>query len=148
MLYIDMKYLCVDFGTKKCGLAQSDDFGSVAMPLAIVATRELDFEISKLFAKNVYAKIVFGESRDSMGNENAVFAKAKEVAEKIYKKYKIEIVFEKEFFSSKHARADDGKRDVDDRAAALILQRYLDKENIKNKSNEQRQEQADFEDNM
>jgi hypothetical protein len=30
--------------------------------------------------------------------------------------------------TSKHARQEDGKQEVDDRAAALILQRYLEKQ--------------------
>jgi RNase H-fold protein (predicted Holliday junction resolvase) len=43
----------------------------------------------------------------------------------------LQIFLEKEFFSSKHARSEDGKREVDDRAAALVLQRYLDRLNNK-----------------
>lgn len=131
-----MKYIGLDYGTKKCGLAVSDDRGVVAVPWKIVATSELLSELAEMFKNEKFKRIVVGESVNSKGEHNAVFAEVEKFVEILKNEYanKFEsgdlgIFFEKEFFSSKHARSEDGKREVDDRAAALILQRFLDKEN-------------------
>lgn len=131
-----MKYLGLDYGTKKCGLAVSDDRGVVAVPWKIVSTSELLGELAAMLHNEKFKRIVVGESVNSKGEHNAVFVEVEKFVEILKGEYTkrfesgdLEIVFEKEFFSSKHARSEDGKREVDDRAAALILQRFLDKEN-------------------
>ena len=131
-----MKYIGLDYGTKKCGLAVSDDRGMVAVPWKIVATSELLRELAEMLNNEKFKRIVVGESVNSKGEYNLVFAEVEKFVEILKNEYAnkfksgdLEIFFEKEFFSSKHARSGDGKHEVDDRAAALILQRFLDKEN-------------------
>jgi putative Holliday junction resolvase len=143
-----MKYLGIDFGSKKCGLAVSDDRGTVAVPLKIVPTEDLEKEVDYILSNVLFERIVFGESVNSKGEHNAVWELTKKFADSLKEKYEarflngeIEIKFEKEFLSSKHARYLDNEKDVDDRAAALILQRFLDKENQKNKTNQDVEEE-------
>lgn len=131
-----MKYIGLDYGTKKCGLAVSDDRGVVAVPWKIVATNELLSELAEMLKNDKFKRIVVGESVNSKGEHNTVFAEVEKFVGVLKNEYanrfensELEIFFEKEFFSSKHARSEDGKHEVDDRAAALILQRFLDKEN-------------------
>lgn len=131
-----MKYIGLDYGTKKCGLAVSDDRGVVAVPWKIVATSELLRELAEMLNNEKFKRIVVGESVNSKGEHNLVFSEVEKFVEILKSEYAskfesgdIEMFFEKEFFSSKHARSEDGKREVDDRAAALILQRFLDKQN-------------------
>lgn len=133
-----MKHLAIDFGTKKCGLAVSDDRGILAVPLAIVKTENLDEEILKILENSLFKKIVVGESVNQKGEHNKVWGETLKMVERLQNKIsispnKIEFVFEKEFFTSKHARVVDEEGAVDDRAAALTLQRYLDKQNQKEK---------------
>lgn len=131
-----MKYIGLDYGTKKCGLAVSDDRGMIAVPWKIVSTNELSQELEEMLQNEKFKRIVVGESIKSDGSHNKVFEEVKKFVAELGKKYSekildkdLEVCFEKEFFSSKHARSEDGKREVDDRAAALILQRFLDKQN-------------------
>lgn len=131
-----MKYIGLDYGTKKCGLAVSDDRGVVAVPWKIVATSELLRELAEMLQNEKFKRVVVGESVNSLGEHNAVFKEVGKFVEVFKSEHvnkiengDLEILFEKEFFSSKHARSEDSKHEVDDRAAALILQRFLDKEN-------------------
>jgi putative Holliday junction resolvase len=131
-----MKYIGLDYGTKKCGLAVSDDRGVVAVPWKIVATNDLLGELAEMLKNEKFKRVVVGESINSKGEHNPVFADVEKFVEIFKSEHaqkcesgNLEIFFEKEFFSSKHARSQDGKREVDDRAAALILQRFLDKQN-------------------
>lgn len=140
-----MKYLAIDYGSKKCGLAVSDDRGTIAVPFKIVATEDLEKEMDYMLGNVLFERIVFGESVNNKGEHNKIFIVTKKFVDKMKEKYEarilngeVEFKFEKEFLSSKHARdLDEGKNNfgkhiaVDDRAAALILQRFLDKENAK-----------------
>ncbi len=144
-----MKYLAIDFGSKKCGIAVSDDKGTIAVPFKVVPTENLETEIDQMLNNVLFERVVFGESVNSKGEHNDIFAETKKFVDNMKAKYEARIlngeitfVYEKEFMTSKHARSlDEGKNNlgkhiaVDDRAAALILQRHLDKENIKNNKN-------------
>lgn len=153
----NMKYLAIDFGSKKSGIAVSDDRGTVAVPFKVVSTEELEQELDHMLGNVLFERIVFGESVNNKGEHNEIFEQTKKFVDKMKEKYEarivngeIQFIYEKEFMTSKHARSlDDGKNNlgkhiaVDDRAAALILQRHLDKVNLKSKSEQQKQE--DFE---
>lgn len=152
-----MKYLAVDFGSKKSGIAVSDDRGTVAVPFKVVATTDLETELNTMLGNVLFERVVFGESVNSKGEHNEIWDKTKKFVDKMKEKYEarivngeIKFVFEKEFMTSKHARAvDEGKNNlgkhiaIDDRAAALILQRHLDKQNVKTGAEQKKQE--DFE---
>jgi putative holliday junction resolvase len=152
-----MKYLAVDFGSKKSGIAVSDDRGTVAVPFKILPTPELEAELDHMLGNVLFERVVFGESVNSKGEHNAIWEQTKKFVDKMKEKYEarilngeIQFVYEKEFMTSKHARnVDEGKDNlgkhiaVDDRAAALILQRHLDKQNLKTRA--EQKEQEDFE---
>jgi putative Holliday junction resolvase len=133
-----MKCLAIDFGEKKSGLAISDDTASIAIPFAIVPTINLERKIQEILETKKITHIIIGESVNSKGEHNKVFEETKSFMQILKEKYcdrisnkDLEIVLEKEFFTSKHARQEDGRKDIDDRAAALILQRFLDRDFIK-----------------
>lgn len=143
-----MKYIGVDYGSKKCGLAVSDDRGTIAVPLKIVATESLMSELDYMLQNVLFERIVFGESVNSKGEPNKVWTETKKFIEELKQKHEQRIVngelsiqIEKEFLTSKHARYLDNEQDIDDRAAALILQRYLDKENLKTRQEQERKYQ-------
>lgn len=152
-----MKYLAIDYGSKKCGIAVSDDRGTVAVPFKVVPTNELEAELDHMLGNVLFERIVFGESVNNKGEHNDIFKNTKNFVDKMKEKYEARIlngeiafVYEKEFMTSKHARSvDEGKDNlgkhvaVDDRAAALILQRHLDKQN--KVSEEERRKQDEFE---
>lgn len=146
-----MKYLGIDFGTKKLGLANSDDDNRLAFPMMICAndiyknikdggtstknsTSTLYSNILEIIKAYKITTIVIGESVNNDGKPNPVAKLAQDFAMSLdtlllKNNLDIKISFEKEWYSSQEARRVDGERDVDDRAAAIILQRYLDRKN-------------------
>ena len=150
-----MKYLGIDFGTKKLGIANSDDDNKLAFPMMICINDTkhnngsqntnctLYNDILEITKAYKITTIVIGESTDNSGKPNPVAKIAHEFVDNLQAalnkiennsnlssiKNVIEIKFEKEWYSSQEARRVDGERDVDDRAAAIILQRYLDRVN-------------------
>ncbi len=149
-----MKYLSVDYGAKKCGIAVSDDRGTVAVPLKIVPTPELEAELDHMLQNVLFERIVFGESVNSKGEHNKIWEQTQKFVNNMKEKYEarvingeIKFMYEKEFLTSKHARYLDNEKNVDDRAAALILQRLLDKENNKKNLENRDKEEKDVYDN-
>ena len=75
-------------------------------------------------------RIIIGESVDTKGEDNEIMEASRAFALGLEEKTGLPVIFEKEFFTSVEARRSDNKKEVDDRAAALILQRYLDKQKL------------------
>lgn len=128
-----MKYLGIDYGSKKVGFAQSDDDGNFAFPLMVAPNDQtLLKDTLELIREMKFSVIVIGESVDQNGQPNAIAKEARAFAMKIEDSIDVKIVFEKEWYSTMEARKQPGKEgdhDVDDQAAAIVLQRHLDKIN-------------------
>lgn len=130
-----MRYLGIDYGVKKIGLAISDEGGSFAFPFLIFANFSKENSVEKILKiieeKNI-EKIVIGESLNLKGEENKILKEAKSFSEKLKEKTNLEVYFEKEWLSTIEARRFQDRHDADDSAAAIILQRFLDKEAKRN----------------
>lgn len=128
-----MKYLGIDFGTKKVGFAQSDDEGRLAFPLMICPNdAQLFKDTTELIREMKFTTIVIGESVDQKGKPNALAKDARAFGATLESACDVIVVFEKEWYSTVEARKQPGREgdhNVDDSSAALILQRYLDKVN-------------------
>lgn len=126
-----MKYLGIDFGSKKIGFAQSDDDGRMAYPLMIASNdSSLLKDTLELIREMKFGVVVIGESVDAKGKPNPIAKEARKFGSEIENAIDVKIVFEKEWYSTVEARKQPGNennRTVDDQAAAIILQRYLDK---------------------
>ncbi len=131
-----MRYLGIDFGTKRVGLALSDEGGRMGFPHAIVPNdgRLIDYVRELIIRKEVEA-VVIGDSRDFAGKPNPVMAKAKEFAQLLERTANIEVFWEPETMTTQEARRDpegvySKEHDfVDASAAALILTSYLSRLN-------------------
>ena len=136
-----MKYLGIDFGSKKVGFAQSDDEGRLAFPLMISANdKSLLKDTLELVREMKFSTVVIGESVDTKGKPNAIAKEARAFGTQIENAMDVKIVFEKEWYSTVEARKQPGKEgnhEVDDQAAAIVLQRYLDKINGPGTSDEE-----------
>ncbi len=136
-----MKYLGIDFGTKRIGIAISDDLGSFAYPRTILKNDEKLIEnLKHLILTEGIEYIVIGESLNDKGISNQVNQNIKNFVEILSKEFNLPVNKEQEFFSSFEAHGRLGKEslndrktkiekgnDLDSKAAAIILQRYLDK---------------------
>jgi putative Holliday junction resolvase len=130
-----MKYLGIDYGTKRIGIAISDDGGEFAFPKGIVDAKNAVAEIVALCQKEHIEGIVIGKSVASNGADNDIVVATEKFKEKLNvatRSPKPEIYFQQESFSTVEAhryQVDAGKRD--DSAAAIILQRFLDTNRMK-----------------
>ncbi|MFA6273724.1 MAG: Holliday junction resolvase RuvX [Candidatus Paceibacterota bacterium] len=143
-----MRFLGIDFGTKRIGVAISDENGTLAFPKEIVLNDLNTFKrIGEILEKEKIDEIIVGESVDFSGQLNALSARIEIFISELKEKFGIPINKQKEFLTSVEARRPkDGKTfinqkqahsklkqkksgRIDASAAALILQRYLDKIN-------------------
>jgi len=140
-----MKHLGIDYGSKRVGLALSDDGGTLAFPYKIIPNNmELIDTIHNICGGESVAAIVLGESNDTTGTKNKIMGSIEEFKRNLEAELDLPIYFQLEFMTTVEARGRQGKEQhnarktlkeklplADASAAALILQRYLDKKNQK-----------------
>jgi putative Holliday junction resolvase len=123
-----MRYLGIDFGEKRVGIAISDEEGKFAFPTVVLSNdKELIKNIVDLCMQNRVEVVVMGESRNYQGQINEIMWKIESFKKQLeiigYK-----VVFEPEFMTSVQASQVTGENKMlDASAAAIILQSYLDK---------------------
>jgi len=142
-----MKLLGIDYGSKKVGIAVSDDGATLAFPRKIIANdNKLFDELKSLINEEKIDAIVFGESVNQEGEDNPIMVDIQKFKELLDRELKLPMFMQKESFTSVHAQQPIKsekpkarktkkavKKDDDQSAAALILQRYLDKKNNNSK---------------
>jgi len=134
-----MKYIGIDYGTKKIGVALSDEGGSIAFPHSVVpAGPHALSAVAALIAENSVGGIVIGESRDFSGAANPVMEDIEQFKKDIEELSGLKSEYEQELFSSalaarqfapeeKSRKAHPSQDTLDASAAAVILQSYLDR---------------------
>ncbi len=125
-----MRYLGIDFGSKRVGLALSDESCRFAMPHSVLVNdKNLVETVAKICADEKIAKIIIGKSLNYQMQANPILAVSESFAKELAEKTKLPIVWEQEFLTSQEAKRDIGKDDLyDARAAALILKSYLERQ--------------------
>lgn len=143
-----MRILGIDYGTKRIGLAISDENKTLAFPKEILINNPNTFKrLAEIIKKEEIGEVVIGESVDFSGKLNALSARIEVFILELKEKFGLPIHKQKEFLTSVEARRSKvGKKSlspsqahsklkqiksgrIDAQAAALILQRYLDKKN-------------------
>ena len=126
-----MRYLGIDFGTKRIGIALSDESGTIAFPeLVLTNSKEVPQDIAMLVKERNVARIVLGESLDYHNRPNAIATSIAYFKEELEKCVEIPVIYAPEQMSSVAAERFQGKHALlDASAAAVILQWYLDKVN-------------------
>ncbi len=124
-----MRYIGIDYGAKRIGVALSDASGKFAFPeCSIQNNAAAAATLATLIAQKGIEAIVVGDARGSSGVENSVTKEAEHFAHTIAKRTGVSLHFGKELFSSieasRYAPAHDEHNDA--AAAAIILQRFLD----------------------
>ncbi|MFA5997615.1 MAG: Holliday junction resolvase RuvX [Candidatus Paceibacterota bacterium] len=128
-----MRYLGIDYGTKRIGIAISDEGGTMAFPYAILENSKGSLgEVKSICGHESVETIVVGESVDYKGQPNIVKKEIDKFIVELKKIVNVPIIEEREFLSTQQARYYQTKRKhVDDSAATIILQSYLDRKNNK-----------------
>ncbi len=123
-----MKVIGIDYGSKRVGVAVSDEAGEFALPSAVLEnSAALLAEIEKIALFNKAQEIVMGESRQYDMTPNKILPEILAFKDQLESR-KLTVHLEPEFMTSVAAARFQGKNDkLDASAAALILQSFLDK---------------------
>ncbi|MGA7193734.1 MAG: Holliday junction resolvase RuvX [Anaerolineales bacterium] len=137
-----MRILAVDHGEKRIGLAISDLTGTIANPLKVIAhvSRLIDAaQVADIAMQNQVDLIIVGQSFDEEGRPNQAGRRAARFVDALETQTQIPIIMWDESFSTQSARAARIEMGVarkkrsghlDELAATIILQSYLDNQKI------------------
>lgn len=134
-----MRYLCLDLGLKRIGVATSES-GLIASPHAVIQVTKKEQvvrEVLRYIAEIDAEKMVIGLPLQLNGKEGIEANRARDFAADLANYTDVPIEFMDERLTSVEAermmqlegvRRDKRKATIDARAAAIILQTYLDRE--------------------
>ena len=106
-----MKLIGIDYGSKRVGVALSDDEGKIAFPNQILDNdKKLLDKLGNIIKENSVGEIVVGESLDYKGKENEIMSDVKQFASKLSIQTGCPINYESEVLSSREARNFLGKK--------------------------------------
>ncbi len=119
-----MRYLGLDYGAKRIGLALSSE--GIAFPQGIIANDNNLFPfLREMVEREKVSSIVVGDTRTLGGSANPITKDAEAFMKRLAKETNLPVLGAREAESSREAsRYVEETRD--DAAAAIILQRYLD----------------------
>lgn len=119
--------MVIDYGSKRVGIASTDETGNFALPRAVWPNDEtLIDKILKLKDEEGVEKIVIGESKNLDGGANPIQSKIEKFKNELEKRG-VETILHTEVFTTVEARRVQGETEMTDAsAAALILKSFLD----------------------
>jgi putative holliday junction resolvase len=125
--------LAIDYGTKRIGLAISDETETIAMPISPIISSKANYifdELAKLKEKFKINKIVIGSPLGLDNKPTLMSNEIKQFGENLSAKIMIELIFWNETLTSHIAKKNLNKADrsgkLDSESARIILQEYLD----------------------
>ncbi|MBI2054499.1 MAG: Holliday junction resolvase RuvX [Candidatus Sungbacteria bacterium] len=125
-----MKYLGLDYGRARVGVAVSDDEGKMAFPRSVLLSQpeeKLFKSLAEISEAEKIKTIVLGMPPAMPDVDQSLAGEIKEFSRKL-RELGMEVLFENEMFTTRIAEAH-SKKDTDASAAALILQSFLDRKN-------------------
>ncbi len=122
-----MRLLGIDYGTKRVGIAFSDEAGMMAFPHTVLPnTPNLLTELERLIAEKQVTEIVIGHSLDKNSQPNKVQAAIEELMTDLTLATGLPIHLQPEQFSTQAALQIQGRTNMTDAAAAaLILDSFI-----------------------
>lgn len=123
-----MKYLAIDYGSKRIGLATNDDTATIAFPYkTLINTAKSTQEILDIIEQEKIDKVILGESKNNAMKDNPIMTLVHKFKKELEERG-IEVEFHAELYSSAQVLSIMGEQNkaIDASAAAIILQSYLD----------------------
>jgi putative Holliday junction resolvase len=123
------KFLGIDYGEKRVGIATSDSLANLAFPHSVIQnSKNLIQDIKTIIKRENITGVVVGESKDFKGEKNKIMEKIEPFVEELKQVSGAEVYMEPEFLTSHQAEKIQGKNDMlDASSATIILQSFLDK---------------------
>src|ERR1035437_9068987 len=117
-----MRYLGIDFGSKRIGLAISDEGGSFAFPLQVLQNSEKAMgQILQICKEKNIGEIVIGDSENFQMEKNEIMEKILPFVEELKEKSGLPVSMHPEFMTSQEAERLQGKNNMLDASAAAII---------------------------
>lgn len=125
-----MKYLGIDYGEKRVGVAVSDELEKMAFPLVVLQNSpNIVLEIDKICKDKSITDIVIGESKNYAQDDNKIMEEIRPFVATLKSYTGLPVHYHPEFMSSQQAERFQGKNDLHDAsAAAIILTSFLEKQ--------------------
>jgi putative holliday junction resolvase len=123
-----VKVLALDYGAARTGVAVSDATGTIARPLGIVsraATQDGLAEVRSLVLENEVERVVVGLPLTLRGERGAQALETEAFVEALRAAVDVPVETYDERFTTMLAERDGGAADEDARAAAHLLESYL-----------------------
>jgi putative holliday junction resolvase len=122
-----MRLLGIDYGSKRVGLAITDETGRMAFPHTVIPnSANLLKELETIIAEKKIAEIVIGHSLDKQSKPNKIQAAIEELIQDLTLAVGLPIHLQPEQFSTQAALQIQGRNDMTDAAAAaLILDSFI-----------------------
>lgn len=122
-----MRFLGIDYGTKRVGLSLTDEKGMMAFPLDVLNNdANLFNKLVALIKEKKVAEIVIGHSLDRDGKPNKIHNAVEGLMLDLTLETGLPIHLESEQYTTQAALRIQGRNDMTDAAAAtLILENYL-----------------------
>ena len=121
-MLLSMRYLGIDYGTKRVGLALSDEAGIMAFPLKVLSNdNELVANIVAVIEEKRVDEVVIGHSKDRAGGDNPVHAKVEELMTDLTLAVGLPVHLEPEQYTTQEAIREQGRNAMTDAAAASII---------------------------
>ena len=122
-----MRYLGIDYGMKRVGVALSDEAGEFALPFSVLPNdKKLLVTMASICREKNIGTIVLGESKNFAGEDNPLQEKINQFKKALEQATGLSVELEPEFFTSAEAARLQSKNvELDASAAALILKSFL-----------------------
>ena len=122
-----MRLMGIDYGSKRVGVALSDEAGLMAFPEEVIENNtDLVKHIENLITEKGVTEIVVGHSKDRQGGDNAIQSAATELINDLTLATGLPIHLEPEQYTTQEAIRFQGRTDkTDAAAAAVILNSYI-----------------------
>ena len=129
-MLLHMRYIGIDYGSKRVGVALSDATGSMAFPKVVLKNDEqLLAELANIIESYQVGSIVIGHSLDKQSAPNAIQAEIETLITDLTLEFGLPIHLEPEQFTTQQALRIQGRNSqTDASAAALILDSFLQKQ--------------------
>lgn len=139
-----MKFLGIDLGEKRVGLAISDKTATISSPFKMVNRDNLLTELNDIIKEEQITDIVIGLPKHMNNSLGDKAEEVLEIKELLKQKFPVEVYLQDERRSTIAAseimlqskmRKQKRKAKIDEMAAAVILQSFLDRRNKDEKAN-------------
>jgi putative Holliday junction resolvase len=123
------RVMALDYGSARCGVALSDPSGTLATPMPVVeraGTKKGMARLADVISSSGAERVVVGLPLTLAGEEGPQAAETREFAERLGRRVQVPIELYDERLTTVQAERAGGSADADSRAAAHLLEAFLD----------------------